>query len=96
MAPDNSNPSPNTQPITPQELVETLRALRQRIPDYVQLSIPDAQSARALANLDPQFKQAAFNAVGASDTVAQAVGFTADELRQMNCARSCRESSPRS
>ena len=75
---------PDPQPITPEELVETLRALRQRIPEYVQLSISDAKSVRAVANLDTQFKLSAISAVGASPLVMQAVGLTAEELRQMN------------
>jgi hypothetical protein len=70
--------------LTPEELVETLRTLRVRIPEYLQLPIPDAKSVRALASLDPQFRQAAFNAVGASELVAKAVGLTADELRRIN------------
>jgi hypothetical protein len=84
MPQENVDKPPETQPLTAEELVETLRALRQRIPEFVQLPIPDAKSARTLANLDPQFKQAAFNAVGASDIVAKAVGLTADELRQIS------------
>jgi hypothetical protein len=84
MSPNEVDKPPDTQPITPEELVETLRALRQRIPGYVQLPIPDAKSVRAVANLDPQFKQSAINAVGASELVTQAVGLTAEELRQMN------------
>jgi len=84
MSPNEIDKPPDTQPITSEELVETLRALRQRIPEYLQLPIPDAKSARALASLDPQFRQAAFNAVGASDLVAKAIGLTADELRRIN------------
>ena len=78
------NPSPQPQPLTAEELVETLRALRQRIPEYVQLSLPDAKSIRALAHINPQFKQAAINAVGASGVVADAIGLTAEELQQIN------------
>lgn len=84
MSPNEVDKPPESQPITADELVEALRALRQRIPGYVQLPIPDARSARSVASLDPQFKQSAINAVGASPLVAQAVGFTAEELRQMN------------
>jgi len=84
MAPNTIDKPPETQPITPEEVVETLRALRQRIPEYLQLQPSDAKSARALASLDGPFKQAAFNAVGASELIAKAVGLTADELRQIN------------
>jgi hypothetical protein len=84
MSPNELDKPPDPQPIAPEELVESLRTLRQRIPEYLQLPIPDAKSARALASLDPQFRQAAFNAVGASDLVAKAVGLTADELRRIN------------
>lgn len=80
---ENDKP-PEVQQITPEELVEALRGIRQRIPGYVQLPIADAKSVRSVANLDPQFKQSAINAVGASELVTQAVGLTAEELRQMN------------
>ena len=73
-----------TQPMTAEELVQTLRALRERIPDYVQLPIPDAKAVRAVANLAVEFKQAAINAVGASPLVTQAVGVSAEELRQIH------------
>ena len=76
--------SPETQPLTAEELVETLRALRQRIPEYVQLPLSDARSIGALARVDPQFKQAAINAAGASGVVANAIGLTAEELQQIN------------
>ena len=75
---------PESQPITPDELVDTLRALRDRIPDYVQLPIPDAKSVRAVASLSPEFKLAAINAVGASPLVTEAIGLSAEELRQLH------------
>jgi len=80
----NVEKPPETQPITVEELVQTLRALRDRIPNYVQLPIPDAKSARTVANLAVEFKQAAINAVGASPLVRQAVGLSAEELRQIH------------
>lgn len=84
MSETNIDKPPDPQPISADELVETLRTLRQRIPAFVQLSIPKANSVRSVASLDPLFKQSAINAVGASEVVAQAVGLTADELRQMS------------
>jgi len=73
-----------TQPIAPEDLVVALRALRERIPEYVQLPVPNARAVRTVANIASEFKQAAINAVGVSALVAQSVGFTADELRQIH------------
>ena len=74
----------DTQPITPEELVAVARALRQRIPDYVLLPVPDANAVRTVANLHPQFTTAAINAVGASDIITTAVGMTAEEMTQLS------------
>ena len=80
----SDQPVDNTQPMTPEEFVEALRNLRQRVPDYMQIRPVDAKSSRPLANLRPQFKEAAINAVGASPIVASAVGMTAEELHRLN------------
>src|SRR5882672_6437943 len=78
----------NTQPaaqdtaaVTPEALVEQLRAMRQQIPDYGQLRVPSAQSIRRVAHVDGPFVQAAINGVGASARVQNAVGRTPEELR---------------
>jgi hypothetical protein len=75
---------PQESSIAPEDLVVALRALRGRIPEYVQLPVPDAKAVRSVANIGSDFKQAAINAVGASALVAQSVGLTADELRQIH------------
>ncbi len=67
--------------VTPESVVEQLRALRGQIPNYVQLPVPTAQSLRTASNLNPQFRQAAIQAVGASPTVQSTVGQTAEELQ---------------
>jgi hypothetical protein len=81
---ENLDKPPEIQPITPAELVEALRALRARIPEYVQLPIPDARTVRVVANISSEFKQAAITAVSTSGAIAQSVQFTADELRQVH------------
>ena len=67
--------------VTPESVVESVRALRAQIPNYVQLPIPTAQTLRSVAALNPDFTQAAINAVSASDTVRTTVGQTAEELQ---------------
>jgi hypothetical protein len=78
-----ANPLPADAPaaITPEAMVEQLRTMRAQIPQYVQLTKPDARSIRILANLNPEFTQAAINAVGASPRVEATVGQTAQELQ---------------
>jgi hypothetical protein len=67
--------------VTPESVVESVRALRALIPNYVQLPIPTAQTLRPVAALNADFTQAAINAVGASETVQSTVGQTAEELQ---------------
>jgi hypothetical protein len=72
------------QPITPEELIETVRALRLRIPDFGQMSVVDARAVRTSASLYAPFKEAAIAAVGASEPVTAAVGLSAEELHKLN------------
>jgi hypothetical protein len=67
--------------VTPESVVEQLRALRSQIPYYGQLSVPAARSLRPVSNLNPEFAQAAIHSVGASLTVQATVGQTAEELQ---------------
>ena len=67
--------------VTPESVVDQLRALRSQIPNYVQLPVPTAQSLRSVSNLSPEFGQAAIQAVSASPTVQATVGQTAEELQ---------------
>jgi hypothetical protein len=67
--------------VTPESVVEQLRVLRSQIPNYVQLPVPTAQSLRSVSNLNPEFGQAAIQAVSASLTVQATVGQTAEELQ---------------
>ena len=66
--------------VTPESVVEQLRALRSQVPHYGQLPVPTARSLRSVSSLNSEFGQAAIHAVGASPTVQATVGQTAEEL----------------
>ncbi|MEA2414570.1 MAG: hypothetical protein QOI58_1227 [Thermoanaerobaculia bacterium] len=67
--------------VTPESVVESVRALRALIPNYVQLPIPTVRTLVSVSSLNPDFTQAAIHAVGASETVQATVGQTAEELQ---------------
>src|SRR4051794_9220289 len=67
--------------VTPESVVESVRALRAQIPNYVQLPIPTVRTLVSVSSLNPEFTQAAIHAVGASQTVQATVGQTAEELQ---------------
>jgi hypothetical protein len=69
-------------PVTPETVVEQLRALRAQIPDYGQLPVPISRKMSTIAHLDADFVKASINAVGASDSVRGAIGRNDAELRQ--------------
>ncbi len=66
-------PTPSV-PITPEELVTQLRTYRERIPNYGQLTLAEAQQRRRAASLKAGFVVASINAAGASETVQAALG----------------------
>jgi len=70
--------------VTPDSIVEQLRNIRQQIPEYTQLSIPDAKAIRRVGHMNSDFVNAAINAVGASEIVQNAVGHTHVDLREEN------------
>jgi hypothetical protein len=76
--------APEPPVVTPDSIVEQLRAIREQIPEYTQLPIPDAKSIRRVAHIDASFIDAAINVVGASEVVSTAVGRSAGDLRQEN------------
>lgn len=69
--------------MTPEAIVEQLRVLRAQIPNYVQLSVPDAASLRTVSSLHPDFSQSAIDAVGASPRLEATVGQSAETLQGM-------------
>ena len=68
--------------ITPEAMVEQLRALRLQIPEYTQLPNADAATMRRAANVDANFVQATINAIGASPSVQSALGRTPEAMLQ--------------
>jgi hypothetical protein len=64
---------PESTSIAPEDLVTQLRAYRERIPKYGQLTVAQAKQLRPYARLKPAFLTASFNAIGASSTVVSAV-----------------------
>ena len=72
-----------TPMFTPEEVLEQLRILKERIPDFVQL--PNDRATKYLrrkSKLNPEFAQEAIDAVGTSPTVQSAIGNTPEELHQ--------------
>jgi hypothetical protein len=69
--------------LTPEEFVEQLRALRNRLPEFVQL--PDTrltQHIRRTSRMNVDFAREAFNAIGVSPVVQDAIGNTPGELHE--------------
>src|ERR1700686_1178649 len=69
-------------PIEPEELVQEVRRLRERIPKYQQLTVKQARSMVRGANLNFEFVSAGLSAAGAYDGTKSIVGWTEEELRQ--------------
>jgi hypothetical protein len=67
--------------VTPESVVEQLRALQAQIPSYGQLTVPTAQTLRTVSSVNPEFAQAAIHAVSASPIVQATVGRSADDLQ---------------
>jgi hypothetical protein len=78
----NGTPVPDPAPVklTAEETVAQLRAIRERIPEYTQLTIAAAAPLRPIANLDREFKMMAIGTTSLSPVVQQAVGATHEEL----------------
>jgi hypothetical protein len=80
MSQNQENPSPTT--VDPMTLIAELRAMREKIPEYTQLPLPERQSIRVVAATNPEFVRASINSVAESPNVQQAIGRTPEELRQ--------------
>ena len=70
-----------TVPLTPEQIVEQLRILRQHIPDFGQLTVTEAAAIRQAALVDDRLVQAAASSIGASPSMSSALGKDAATLR---------------
>src|SRR5690348_15055084 len=75
-------PSPVPAMLSPEEVVQQLRALRAQIPLPDALPDMPASRRRRLAHVDSQFILAAINATGASPIIQTALGRTDADLRR--------------
>ncbi len=66
---------------TPESVVADLRAIRARIPEYIQLPVSNRRVLTTVAHVHADFTQAAIGAIGTSTTVSGVVGSTSDELQ---------------
>ncbi|MGZ5441680.1 MAG: hypothetical protein ACXW5U_26015 [Thermoanaerobaculia bacterium] len=67
--------------ITPEEAVQVIRALRERIPEFTQMDTPEKRQLVRSANIGVGLVHASINAIDASALLRGAVGRDAEELR---------------
>jgi hypothetical protein len=71
-----------TAPPDPAILIAQIRAVRDAIPDFTQLTVPARQSLATVAATNPEFIRASINSVSESPNVQSALGRTPEDLRQ--------------
>ncbi|HYI12081.1 MAG TPA: hypothetical protein VEK57_23715 [Thermoanaerobaculia bacterium] len=79
-----TNADPIVEPLmlTPEEAFAQLRAIRDRMPEFVQLPKGRATNQlRRRARINPDFVREAYSSVGASAVVQEAIGNTPEELQ---------------
>jgi len=79
-AADIPQPAPT---LTPEAVVEGLRAMRAQIGEVMPLTREQRASLRNRARTSNPVLQASINVIGALDNVSQAVGQPADDVRQL-------------
>jgi hypothetical protein len=79
---DTPQPAP-TPTMTPEAVVDALRALRAQIGDTTPLTTGQRKAVRSRARASNPVLQASINVIGALDNVAQAIGQPAADVRQM-------------
>lgn len=80
----SQDPSPASAILSPEQVVQQLRALRAQIPLPDALPAMPAARRRRLAHVNAQFVVAAINASGAAPSVQTVLGRTDEDLRQEN------------
>jgi hypothetical protein len=69
-------------PVEPEMLVQGLRYLEQRIPEFTQLSVKEKRSRARAANLDPEFLEGGLQAAAVWRRTKRVVERSGEELRQ--------------
>jgi hypothetical protein len=82
LVPDKAIAADEPAAVGPEALIEQLRNMRQFIPDYTQLRVPDARLIRASAFVDPRFVEAAIGAISACHCLRGALDQTPDDLNR--------------
>jgi hypothetical protein len=67
--------------VDPVTLVEGLRFLQSRIPDYTQLSADEVRAMMRAAYLDPEFLEVGIQTAGAWENAKGVLGMTGEEMR---------------
>jgi hypothetical protein len=76
-----ANPKEAVTPITPEELVRQLRALREQVPDFTLMSPEELRPLVRTSTLDIQLVHQSINAIAASTPLEQSLGRSAESLR---------------
>ena len=75
---------PAETPLTPQEVVDQLQAMRARIAEVTPLTAAQRDAARGLSRIvTNEILQASIGAIGSADLVQQAVGQQPDDVRAL-------------
>lgn len=72
-----------TQPMTPEQVVQQLRALQEQALEVAPLTAEQRRLLRGRTKLPEPVVQASINIIGAMDIISQAVGQPADVVHQM-------------
>jgi hypothetical protein len=80
---DTPQPVTATTTLTPEAVVDALRALRAQIGDTTPLTVEQRKALRGKARSSNPLLQASINVIGASDNVSQAIGQPASDVRQL-------------
>jgi hypothetical protein len=70
--------------LTPETVVDMLRATRARISEVAPMTVKERRVLRRQANTPDQVLQASINVIGALENVSQAVGQPAADVRQLS------------
>ena len=79
-----NNPEVPNAVMTPEQVVDALRAIRAQIGEVTPLTAAQRKLLRRQANTPNPILQASINVIGALDSIAQAVGLPAAEVREMH------------